>query len=60
MQQPGPEGAQAQQEGRQPVQNVTRIALVRHGETFWNADGRMQGHLDIELNERGKEQASVL
>ncbi|KAJ4847042.1 hypothetical protein Tsubulata_017072 [Turnera subulata] len=35
----------------------TEIIVVRHGETEWNADGRLQGHLDVELNEIGKQQA---
>ncbi|KAF5738205.1 Phosphoglycerate mutase family protein [Tripterygium wilfordii] len=34
------------------------IIVVRHGETKWNADGRIQGHLDVELNEVGKQQAA--
>ncbi|XVF15593.1 hypothetical protein REPUB_Repub09cG0167800 [Reevesia pubescens] len=33
------------------------ILVVRHGETEWNADGRIQGHLDVELNEAGRQQA---
>ena len=28
---------------------VTRLCLVRHGETAWNAEGRVQGQLDIPL-----------
>lgn len=36
---------------------VTRLIAVRHGETAWNADGRLQGHLDIPLNEQGLWQA---
>ncbi|MFQ6548805.1 histidine phosphatase family protein [Aestuariibius sp. 2305UL40-4] len=31
--------------------------ILRHGETEWNAAGRMQGHLDSPLTERGREQA---
>ncbi|XWS29384.1 hypothetical protein CRYUN_Cryun24cG0025100 [Craigia yunnanensis] len=34
------------------------IVVVRHGETEWNADGRIQGHLDVELNEAGRQQAA--
>ncbi len=33
------------------------IYLVRHGETVWNRDGRMQGHLDSPLTEKGEVQA---
>lgn len=39
---------------------VTRILAVRHGETAWNRDTRIQGHTDIALNERGRWQAEQL
>ena len=36
---------------------VTRIIAIRHGETAWNVDTRLQGHLDIALNPKGLWQA---
>lgn len=36
---------------------ATRIVAVRHGETAWNVDARIQGQLDIQLNDRGRWQA---
>jgi alpha-ribazole phosphatase/probable phosphoglycerate mutase len=38
---------------------MTRFFIVRHGETTWNAGGRIQGHLDIELTETGLQQARL-
>jgi 2,3-bisphosphoglycerate-dependent phosphoglycerate mutase len=35
----------------------TRILLVRHGETDWNAAGRIQGHSDTPLNAAGRRQS---
>ena len=37
-----------------------RIHLIRHGETAWNAEGRIQGHADNPLNELGRKQARAL
>ena len=34
--------------------------LVRHGETVWNRDGRIQGHRHVPLTERGRAQARQL
>lgn len=42
------------------MQTITRILAVRHGETAWNRDTRIQGHTDIDLNERGRWQAERL
>lgn len=36
---------------------ASRLILLRHGETDWNASGRMQGHLDIPMNATGERQA---
>ena len=35
----------------------TRICFVRHGETDWNIEQRMQGHIDLALNAKGEAQA---
>lgn len=40
-----------------PLLGKTRLLIVRHGETVWNAEGRMQGQLDILLNDKGHLQA---
>ncbi|KAL3722188.1 hypothetical protein ACJRO7_034541 [Eucalyptus globulus] len=37
--------------------DYAEIVVVRHGETDWNADGRFQGTLDVELSEIGRRQA---
>ena len=33
------------------------LYILRHGETVWNREGRMQGHLNAPLTARGEDQA---
>jgi probable phosphoglycerate mutase len=37
-----------------------KLCVVRHGETAWNAEGRVQGQLDIPLSDTGHAQARAL
>lgn len=34
------------------------VYFVRHGETDWNAEGRLQGQADTDINEKGRRQAT--
>jgi 2,3-bisphosphoglycerate-dependent phosphoglycerate mutase len=43
-----------------PGDEPTRVIAVRHGETAWNVDTRIQGQLDVGLNEAGRTQARRL
>ncbi len=43
--------------GDSPDAQFTRLIAVRHGETAWNVDTRVQGQLDIGLNEVGRRQS---
>ena len=36
------------------------LLLVRHGETVSNAEGRLQGHLDVPLSEQGRRESELL
>ena len=38
----------------------TELLLVRHGESAWNAEHRLQGQADAPLSEAGRDQASAL
>lgn len=39
---------------------ITRICMIRHGETAWNAERRLQGQLDVALNKNGLAQAAAV
>ena len=39
---------------------MSRIVMIRHGETQWNADRRSQGWMDPPLNEKGMRQAKLM
>jgi probable phosphoglycerate mutase len=39
---------------------VTRLVLVRHGQTAWNLEGRAQGHTDVGLDDTGRAQARAM
>ncbi|MHA6252616.1 histidine phosphatase family protein [Oceanobacillus sp. CAU 1775] len=36
---------------------ITKLCIIRHGETDWNVAGILQGKQDTSLNDRGKKQA---
>ena len=38
----------------------TVLILIRHGETLWNTQQRMQGSLDSELTQTGESQVKAL
>lgn len=39
---------------------MARLLVIRHGETAWNREQRFQGARDVPLNEKGRQQASLL
>lgn len=42
------------------MSGITRVVLLRHGRTTWNAERRMQGRLDPPLDEVGQAQAQAV
>lgn len=42
------------------MKKMTRICFVRHGETDWNVELRLQGQLDLALNASGQVQATAV
>jgi len=43
-----------------PLREPTRLFVLRHGQTAWNAEMRIQGHVDEPLNDAGRRQAERL
>lgn len=43
-----------------PLPFPSPLLVIRHGETDWNASGRLQGRQDISLNARGRAQAEAV
>lgn len=41
-------------------EEVTRVCFIRHGETDWNSELRLQGQIDLALNASGESQAAAL
>ena len=46
-----------ERKGRKPP---ARLCVIRHGETAWNAEGRVQGQTDVPLSRVGEAQAAAL
>jgi alpha-ribazole phosphatase len=38
---------------------MTKVILIRHGETLWNVEMKYQGHCDVALTEKGIKQAEL-
>lgn len=45
---------------RNSMNAPAKICIARHGETDWNAEGVLQGWIDVPINERGRDQAREL
>jgi broad specificity phosphatase PhoE len=47
-------------QSRRGTRGLRTIYFIRHGQTGWNAEGRLQGARDIDLNAVGEEQAAAV
>ena len=57
----GHEGPHCGADGWEKAMSETRIILVRHGETMWNREGRIQGyHANSPLSDTGHAQARAV
>ena len=45
--------------GAEPHADARRLVLLRHGRTAWNAERRVQGQLEAELDDTGHRQAAT-
>ena len=36
---------------------MSKLILTRHGQSFWNAENKFTGWVDVDLSEKGKEEA---
>ena len=52
----------SRQKHSQAIKSMTHVVLVRHGESVWNCEGRLQGQspADPHLTERGRRQAAAV
>ena len=44
----------------EPGDSITRIVVIRHGQTEWNRVERFRGRMDVPLNEQGHRQAQAV
>ena len=38
---------------------MTKIIIIRHGQSLWNAENRFTGWVDSDLSEKGKAEAKL-
>ena len=55
---PHPNPVGCRRESMPPEETVTRFGLIRHAETVWNRERRVQGQMDSPLTSEGEQQAA--